>query len=279
MSKLIIQNPPIEYNSMITDLSNRDYHSFGGLSSTKFPLMRLSNRAFDMRNLFDFSKAVFNEGNLMHDCVLTPHLVEDGYVESPTKGLDTIKAKQCIEDNPHRIVVGQGQMKYWQDLAPMIHLMFPFIKTNGTHTEVSFFHKDVDSGLTFQVRPDIYNPTIGMLYDLKSTKANNHKEFEKLIEEYDYDLSLAFYVDVLLLCGYENNLEYTGWLCVPKSAPHIPFVFKISEELLEKGRNKYRTLLENYIEYKKLDENNLNVIYQDVANNVAHSWEYRKKNY
>jgi len=45
----------VQFNTMIEGMSNSDYHNFGGLSSTKFPLIDLSVRAFDHRHLFDFS--------------------------------------------------------------------------------------------------------------------------------------------------------------------------------------------------------------------------------
>lgn len=266
-------------HTMIEGLSNSSYHSNGGLSSTKFSLMRLSFRAFEYRHLFDFHKDAFDEGNLIHDCILLPHLVSSSYIESPTTGLDTAKANELRQKFPDKIIVGKGMIEKYQELAKVVRIIFPFIAIPTTKTEVSFFHKDEDSGLMFQIRPDIYNPEIGMLYDVKSTKANNHREFEKIIEEYDYDLSIAFYFDVLQLCGYKTNINFTGWLCIPKQSPSVPFLFRVSEELIEKGRSKYQTILNEYIEFKKSDPNDLNAIYQDIAKREAHSWEYRKENF
>lgn len=272
----------IPFNKMIEGLSNSDYHGFGGLSSTKFPLMDLSIRAFENRHLFDFDKPVFDEGNLCHDCILLPDLVEDGYIESPTAGLDTLAANAMREENPDKMIVGKGDIEKYQTIAKLVRLIVHFINFETTKKEVSFFHKHKETGLIFQIRPDIYNPVIGLLYDVKSTKANNHREFNKIIEEYNYDLSIAFYYDVLVMCNYKVNIEYTGWVCVPKSKPNIPFVFRVSQELLEKGREKYQRLLTKYIDYKNAvatsgEDNDL--IYKDIAEKVAYSWEYRKENF
>lgn len=273
----------IQFDTMIEGLSNADYHNFGGLSSTKFPLIDLSVRAFDYRHLFDFDKPVYDEGNLCHDCILLPHLVDDNYIESPTVGLDTKAACEMRENNPDKMVVGQGMIEKYQTLAKLVRLMVPFVTFESTKKEVSFFHKHEETGLIFQIRPDIYNPLIGLLYDVKSTKANNPREFIKIIEEYNYDLSIAFYYDVLIMCGYNVNLEYVGWLAVPKSKPNIPFLVRCSGELLEKGRSKYQRLLTKYIEYKlsekKLGKDDANLIYSDIAEKVAHSWEYMKSEY
>lgn len=278
-----INGKNIPFDTMIEGMSNADYHNFGGLSSTKFPLIDLSVRAFNNRHLFDFSKPVYDEGSLCHDCILLPHLVDDMYIESPTVGLDTLAAQQLRDENPEKMIVGQGDIEKYQTLAKLVRVIVHFINFDTTKKEVSFFHKHEETGLIFQIRPDIYNPKIGLLFDVKSTRANNHKEFNKIIEEYDYDLSIAFYFDVLKMCGYKVNLEYTGWVCVPKSKPNIPFVFRCSDELMEKGRSKYQRLLTKYVDYKKsekeLGKDDLNLIYSDIAEKVAHSFEYRKENY
>ena len=61
-------------NTMIKGLSNKDYHEAGGLSSTRFDLIRKSVRVFKFRHLFDTWKPCFDEGTLCHDCILTPSL-------------------------------------------------------------------------------------------------------------------------------------------------------------------------------------------------------------
>ena len=281
----------IEFNTMIEGLPNSEYHSFGGLSSTKFPLMDLSIRAFENRHLFDFDKPVFDEGNLCHDCILLPDLVKDGYIESPTIGLDTRSANAMREENPNKMVVGQGDIEKYQTIAKLVHIIIPFLVKESVKKEVSFFHRHIGNGLIYQIRPDVYSPEIGLLYDVKSTKANNHREFEKIIEVYNYDLSIAFYYDTLVLCGskvekIDDNgfdFDYVGWICVPKSKPNIPFLFRCSYELMEKGRSKYTRLLDKYVEYKesekKLGKDDISLIYKDIAGKVAHSWEYRKENY
>ena len=70
---------------------------------------------------------------------------------------------------------------------------------------------------------------------------------------------------------------------MPKSEPHIPFLVRASEELLEKGRSKYQELLTRYMDYiraeKEYGEENMELIYSDIAKDEAHSYEYRKENY
>ena len=267
-------------NKMIEGLSNKEYHEAGGLSSTKFPLMEKSIRVFLYRYLFDFWKPCFDKGNLIHDCILLPELVENTYIESPTAGTDTIAANKLREQYPDKIIIGKGDKEEYRDVAKIVRVIFPFLALETTKTEVSFFHYHKELDLILQIRPDIYNEKIGMLFDVKSTKADNHREFEKVIEEYNYDLSIAFYYDVLIMCGYKVNLKYVGWLCVPTSEPHVPFVFRVSQELLEKGRAKYQRYITKYINYMdelRIKGESLDLIYSDIAEKEAHSWEYRKE--
>ena len=268
-------------DTMIKGLSNKDYHEAGGLSSTRFDLIRKSVRVFKFRHLFDTWKPCFDEGTLCHDCILTPENIDKTYIESPTLGLDTKKAEALREANPDKIIVAKGMVEHYRNIANAVNKIMSFLEY--TEKEVSFFHYHKDADLLMQARPDIYAPKFGMLYDLKSTKANDPKEFEKIIEPYNYDLSLAYYNDVLNLCGYKTDLELMGCLCVPKSAPHAPFIVSVSDELLEKGRSKYQELLTRYMDYieaeKELGEEDMNLIISDLARYKAHSYEYRKENY
>lgn len=268
-------------DTMIKGLSNKDYHEAGGLSSTRFDLIRKSVRVFKFRHIFDTWKPCFDEGTLCHDCILTPENVEKTYIESPTVGLDTKKAEALREANPDKIVVAKDMIEHYKKIATIVNKIVPFLKY--ADKEVSFFHYHKDADLLLQARPDIYIREFGMLYDLKSTKANSQEEFEKIIEPYNYDLSLAYYNDVLNLCGYKTSLELMGWLCIPKSAPYAPFIVRVSNELLEKGRSKYQELLTRYMDYiaaeKELGEEDMNLIISDLARYKAHSYEYRKENY
>ena len=81
-------------DTMIEGLSNEEYHAVDGLSSTQFDLMRKSMAAFKYRKEFKKECVAFDEGNLIHDAILLPHLVEINYIESPTKGSDTEAAKK-----------------------------------------------------------------------------------------------------------------------------------------------------------------------------------------
>jgi len=60
-----------------------------------------------------------------------------------------------------------------------------------------------------------------------------------------------------------------GWIVSPHTAPHKPFGLICSDELLEKGRDKYTFRLDKLIQVNQNGE-------KDYLFHEAHSWEYRK---
>ena len=258
---------PYPLDKMIEGLSNEEYHAVDGLSSTQFDLMRKSMAAFKYRKELKKESVAFDEGNLIHDAILLPNLLTQ-YLECETKGLDTIKADKQRELNPDKTIVGKGMIEWAQDIAKKVDLIYgDYIRPASK--EVSFFHYDKPTGLMFKCRPDIYDKNRGYILDIKSSKATNHREFLRVLEDYDYALSAAWYFDTLKLGGYP--VEIVGWIVVPKEAPNCPFGFYMTEELLEKGRSKYQVLIEKWMKYR---DDGIDELFKP-----AYSWEYRRENY
>lgn len=253
-------------NKLIEGISAEEYHSLDGLSSTRFDLMRRSMKAFELRHRFQKQKAAFDEGQLIHDAILLPHLVSGRYIESPTVGLDTKAANALREEYPSKVVVGQGMIKDALFIAESVQLIYGQLLDRGIK-EASLLVQDSDTGLLFKCRPDIYSEEYGLLVDVKSSSAKSPAEFLKVIEAYDYDMQIAWYTDLLLRCGYP--VEQAGWLVAPKDPTDAPFGFVCSQELLEKGRSKYQTLVAKWIEYKTTQI--------DELFKPAYSWEFRKE--
>ena len=66
------------------DMSNEEYHSLDGLSSTQFQDLDLSVAIYDNRHLFKYDCEAFRVGTLNHTALLEPHLL-DRYIETTTK--------------------------------------------------------------------------------------------------------------------------------------------------------------------------------------------------
>lgn len=263
-----LMTPIYKLDAINENMPNHIYHSIDGVSSTQFDLMRKSMTAFELREHFKKSCVAFDDGQLTHDAILLPHLLDEMYLESPTKGSDTVAANKLKADNPNKIIVGQGMMDTAKEMAYKVDLIYgDFIRPS--YKEVSIFHQNDVTGLLHKFRPDILNLQQKIIIDVKSSSANNHAEFLKVLELYDYDLSAAWYFDTAKDAGFD--IEIFAWIVVPKQAPHCPFGFYCTPELLEKGRSKYQSLLIKYAEFK---ENGIDELFKP-----AFSWEYRKENY
>ena len=224
--------------------------------------------AFKYRHLFKKESVAFAEGNLIHDAILLPNLVFENYIECSTLNSGTAEAKKLQAKYPDKVIVGKDKIPWAVELAEKVNAIYgDYIRPSAK--EVSFFHYDEPTGLMFKCRPDIYNEKQGFILDIKSSKATNHREFLRILEDYDYDLSAAWYFDTLKLCGYP--VEIVGWIVVPKEAPNCPFGFYMTEELLEKGRSKYQVLIEKWMKYR---DDGIDELFKP-----AYSWEYRRENY
>lgn len=259
---------PLKLDQLVENMPNHIYHSIDGVSSTQFDLMRKSMTAFELREHFKKECVAFDEGNLIHDAILLPHLLDEMYLECPTKGSDTIKAIKLKEDNPGKIIVGQGMIDTAKEIAYKVDLIYgEYIRSS--YKEVSIFHQNEVTGLLHKCRPDILNLQQRIIIDVKSSSANNHAEFLKILELYDYDLSAAWYPDTAKDAGFD--IDIFAWIVIPKQAPHCPFGFYCTPELLEKGRSKYQDLLVKYSEFKATGI--------DELFKPAFSYAYRKENY
>jgi len=142
--------------------------------------------------------------------------------------------------------------------------------------EISIIYFNDDTKLNHKCRPDIWLQNLGLILDLKSSKETNHIGFESCIEKYNYHVSAAWYKDTIneAIKKLKLNIPLVrvfGWIVAPKFEPYKPFAFVCSDELMEKGREKYQNLLNKYIEVRDGGE--------DELFKTAHSWEFKKENY
>ena len=141
---------------------------------------------------------------------------------------------------------------YLEKLDIMVHnsrLMFDYIVTN-TQNEMSLFVQD--EGFIRKVRVDAYDPKLGVIYDVKTTKYNSPSMFIKDAYELGYHLQAAFYIDTLRMAGIKA--DYFAFLCVPNDNPCEPFAVQIDDLFIEDGREIYTEVVQNIINYGNSDQ-------------------------
>lgn len=253
------------------NLSNSDYHAIDGISSTQFKDMELSIAIFQNRHIFRYDCEAFKTGNLIHTALLEPHLLDE-FIECSSATLNTIEAKKTIENNPDKIVVPFGGIEIAKEIAKKVMLIYgKYILNSKKETSVIYYNENTK--LLHKCRPDIWLDSLGIVLDLKSSKETDHAGFEGTIEKYNYHVSAAWYMDTIneTIKKLKLNIPLVtqfGWIVAPKSAPHKPFAFICSAELIEKGREKYQKLLEKYISVRDGGK--------DELFKEAHSWSFKK---
>ena len=254
------------------DMSNEEYHSLDGLSSTQFQDLDLSVAIYENRHLFKYDCEAFRIGTLNHTALLEPHLL-DRYIETTTKIFDSEATKKIIAQNPDKEVVALGSIELAKERAEKVKLVYgAYIEMSLK--EVSFIVFDEALGLYRKCRADIWLPNHGIVLDYKTSKETNHNGFERVIEVYNYHISCSWYIDTINMCIEKFNLPYPkvtqfGWIISPNYEPYKPFGFIASIELIEKGREDYQRLTNKLLEVRKTGK--------DYLFKEAHSLEYKKK--
>ena len=256
-----------------TNMSNKEYHSIDGISSTTLSDLDLSIAIYDNRQHFKYHTSAFDVGSLIHDALAYPNDYKNDYIECETVGMDTKKAAEQRLLNPDKTIVGQGMLEMVEEVVLKTKLIYGSYINIGAK-ECSFIFKDEDTGLIYKIRPDLHLLEHGIVLDYKSTKETTHAGFLKTIETYNYHRSASFYIDGVNKCIEKFNLpfrkvEQFGWICIPKEEPHKPFGFIASDELVEKGRADYQRLIGKLLEVRETGN--------DELFKTAFSWEFRKQ--
>lgn len=255
------------------NLSNKDYHSIDGISSTLLEDLELSVSIYEYREHFKHHRPAYDMGNFIHDSLAYPNDFKNMYLECETIGLDTQKAQKQREANPDKTIVNKGSFDVIDEIRMKVQLIYGKYMNLGAK-ECSFIFKDEDTGLTFKIRPDLHLLEHGIILDYKSTKETTHAGFLKTIEPYNYHRSAAFYIDGVNKAIKKFNLPFKkvtqfGWICIPKTAPYKPFGFMASPGMIEEGREDYQRLINKLLEVRRTGK--------DELFKVAYSWKERKQ--
>ena len=109
--------------------------------------------------------------------------------------------------------------------------------------EISGFWRDEEWGVTRRCRVD-YLTDSGINVDLKSTVSVARNDIARTCVNYGYDLSAAWYEDVLR--GLGVDLTATAFIFCEKTPPYRVRVVELSPEFIDRGRRLANRALEIY---------------------------------
>lgn len=115
--------------------------------------------------------------------------------------------------------------------------------TNGT-PEVSVYWSDAWSGVACRGRIDWLRPDVAV--DVKTTATSSPAAFAKSVAEYGYHQQAAWYLDGLHACGWEGR-DFV-FVVVSTTPPFLPFVVRLDDAAITRGRELNAKALERYAE-------------------------------
>lgn len=204
------------------ELSNKDYHKKDGISSSGLKQAYKDPKLyFNREKLLRMPSTSLNLGSALHDALLTPNDFNVDFYDLTPANLKKLD-----------IMINNAKV------------MFDYI-VSKTINEHSLFVQD--NGFIRKVRPDAYDKSLGVIYDVKTTKHINKTGFEKDIYDYGYHLQAAYYIDTMRMAGLK--VEYFCFLVVPNDSPCEPFAAQLTDRFIEEGRAIYSQVLENILSY------------------------------
>ena len=98
-------------------------------------------------------------------------------------------------------------------------------------------------GLPCSSRLDVYHPGVQRLVDLKTTAGSaGPYAFARECKKYSYHAQMAFYREALRWKGLE--VKEVGFVAVSTKPPHVPAVYRLTDEELELGERMCRAWIE-----------------------------------
>jgi hypothetical protein len=183
-------------------------------------------------------------GTYMHGNILEPEKLAEEFLHSEA---ETRRHKIWREDNannPDKIVISKSEEKLARALLGSFYKNEDAINLLKNGIAESTWGAEIE-GVKVKARPDylIYNKSI---IDIKtSSKALDKKEVENTCYRLGYDLSAAFYIDIVNKFKPGNYDFY--FIFLNKNTLQTR-VFKASEKFIQAGREKYLNALFKYKE-------------------------------
>jgi len=180
-------------------------------------------------------------GSALHCMVLDgTEKFAESYAVAPVCDKRTKAGKELFNDftaaNGDKEILTPEQALIVYEMASSVlnHPTARKILTLCTQTELSVTWKNDETGLDCKGRIDAYNPTNGLVVDLKTTDDASPGAFARTVAKFAYHGQAAFYLDGMLSAGaYATQFLF---IVVEKTAPFAVAVYVADESMIDAGR-------------------------------------------
>lgn len=186
---------------------------------------------------YDSDSAALLIGGAIHCALLEPHKLGEQYTYVDVKSRNTNAYKLAKQESDKKILLyDEWKLMNTIFLKLSDHKRFEEIMEGA---EVEKPVVGLINNIPFRAKADILNNIDGVIYDLKTT--SSLKDFRYSASKYNYD-SQAFIYSTLF--GKESAEQFK-FVVVDKNTLEWG-IFHITEEFLERGREKVMRAIENY---------------------------------
>lgn len=250
-------------SSLVTGMSNTDYHAHASLSSSAIKVFNRSPLHYWQAYLnpereAKESSSSMSLGSLVHTLFLEPEQYESEYCLEPegiNKRTKEGKAEYAafVEANEGKCLISAEQLAVAQSMALALeaHPITNILRKYDGLIEASIFYNDPEYGVSCRIRPDWYLPPCddfpnGLIIDLKTTDDARPAAFARTCANFGYDISAAMYVDGIR----EHFVTFAApdflFLVVERAAPYAVACYSASPSMIEIGREKLNNSLESF---------------------------------
>lgn len=235
----------IKYKDGVHNISNEQYHSSEGISRTQLMLLDKSPYHFWYECLSGMAEVkestpAMNIGSAFHSLLLEREKFSNEFGVLPRVDRRTKQGKdqynEFIESNIGRILLTDDQFFKVEQMVALVsqHEIVTTLLGESVF-EQSIFWTDVETGLQFKTRPDIWSSK--MIVDLKTTNDASPYSFTRSALNYGYYLQAGMAYEACKAIG--KPFEMFVILACEKEAPHVPAVFIMHDEALQFGVDQF----------------------------------------
>ncbi len=243
----------------VYDIENHDYHEADGLSRSGLILFNKS----PLHYWNEYKKETAQEtdngdtpalilGNAVHSYILEPDKFNERFFVAEkvdrrtTVGKEKWQAMQAQLNG--RDILTEESFQQVQNMGKSFlsnSIASRFLE--GAQIEKSIFWKDSKTNVLCKCRPDIWLPNI--LCDLKTTEDASPRAFQRDMIKYGYHIQAAMIQDGIHHIK-SSKIETFVFICIEKSDPYAIGIYELDKEAIERGREEYKKILEDYMPYQ-----------------------------
>jgi hypothetical protein len=236
----------------IYDISNDEYHASEGISRSAISELKKSPLHYYYRYLSherppQKQSSAMAIGSAVHTLVLEPNNFNKEFAIMKEINLRTKAGREAKEqfklESAGKIFIKEEEFNTASAIAQSI---LEHSKTQKllqqAMVEKSIYWVDEETDLLCKARPDVWNPTINIICDLKTSNDPSPDAFVYAVKRNDYHIQAAMQVDGVLLTTGEKIDSFT-FIAAPNEPPYKPYFYVLPDEVIEQGRREYKDAL------------------------------------